>query len=208
MQKMRLNKKDPILAAFVLALMFPILTQQVFTEENANYVYPTIEFDAIQLNATAYRFHSGNTLNFTFTLTTKKGVRASCSYHYTYYNWLGRDPPHMGRLDQNWYRNGEPAGHSYSGVGIQGEGRIRGKKTHIVDTAGNHTINWNWLLTIDGDGEGYLDVNFVTEVKLKIESPDPIPIILLAIGAGGAGAAIVGAKFFLKRRRNEQSSSI
>jgi hypothetical protein len=206
MEEMRVNKKGVVLAALVLALMFPILTQQVSTEENANYVNPTIEFDAIQLNVTAYRFYSGDTLNFTFIFTTQEGVLASYPEHCTHHNELEL----RGRLNKTCYRDGKRTSRSYCELGTEGWGRTWNEHIHIVETAGNHTINWNWLFLAHEDPEGYLDINFLTEVKLKIETlpTEPIPTqTLLAVGAGGAGvgAAIVGATSFLNKRRNKRS---
>jgi len=206
MEEMRVNKKGVVLAALVLALMFPILTQQAFTEENANYVYPTIEFDAIQLNATAYRFYSGDTLNFTFTFITKEGVLAICPENYTdCYSAKGDAYLHITK-----HLDGRRTSSGSRYKGGSGSGWAHNQRIQTVRTAGNHTINYNWLFLADEDPEAYLDINFLTEVRLKIEKlpTEPIPTqTLLAIGAGGAGvgAAIVAATSFLNKRRNKRS---
>ena len=203
---MRVNKNDLVLAALVLALMFPILTQQAFAEENANYVYPTVEFDAVQLNATAYRFYSGDTLNFTFIFTTRKGVLAICPENYTdCYSAKGDAYLHI-----TTYLDGRRTSSGSRYKGGTGSGWAHNQRIQTVRTAGNHTINYNWLFLADEDPEGYLEINFLTEVRLKIETlpTEPIPTqTLLAIGAGGAGvgAAIVAATSFLNKRRNKRS---
>ena len=203
---MRVNKNDIVLAALVWALMFPILTQQVFTEDNANYVYPIIEFNAVQLNATAYRFQSGDTLNFTFTFTTQEGVLASYPENYTNcYSSKGE-----AYLYITTYLDGRRASSGSRYKGGSGSGWAHNQRIQTVRTTGNHTINYNWFFLADEDPEGYLDINFLTEVKLKIEKlpTEPIPTqTLLAIGAGGAGvgAAIVAATSLLNKRRNKRS---
>ena len=204
-EKIRVNKKDLALAAFVLTL-FPVLTRQVFTEENVNHVYPTIEFDAIQLNPTAYRFHSGNTLNFTFTFTTQEGVLASYPENYTNCGSAKGEA----YLYITSYLDGRRTSSSSHYKGGHGSGWAHNQHIQTVRTAGNHTINYNWLFTIDEDAEGYLDINFLTEVKLKIEElpTKPFPTQnLLAIGIGGAGvgAAVVGVISFMNKRRNKRS---
>jgi len=192
------------LVLFLAFLLSPLL-QQTLAEEDVRYVYPIIETNCEQINATAYRFHSGDTLNFTFIFTTQEGVLASFPEHYTHYNKLYK----AGHLNKTCYRDGSQTHRSYCGLGIEGSGRTWNEHIQIVETAGNHTIDWNWLFLIDEDAEGYLDINFLTEVILQIEElpTEPFPTQnLLAIGVGGAGvgAAIVGAIFFVKRR-NERS---
>ena len=202
-----MRKKVLLLATLVLALVFPVLAQQVSAEEDAYYVYPTIEFDAVQLNATAYRFHSGDTLNFTFTFTTQGGVLSSYPEHYTEYIRSKKS----GNLNITCYLDGIRTSTSYYGLGVEGSGRTWNAHIHTVRTVGNHTINYNWLFTIDEDAEGYWDINFLSEVKLKIEKlpaePIPTDTLLLAGGAIGASMASVtiGALFFINKRRNKPS---
>lgn len=198
-----MRKKVLFLVALVLALVLSVSTQQGFTEENTNYVYPTIEFDAIQLNATAYRFYNGDTLNFTFTFTTQEGVLASYPEHYTNYGKTEKTC----HLNKSVYLDGRRTSRSYCSLGVLGSGRTWNEHIITVRTAGNHTIKWKWLFTIDEDAEGYLDINFLTEVKLKLEqlptAPFPIESLLMVGAAGGACVAIVGAAFFVNKRRNK-----
>jgi len=192
--------------ALVLAFLLSSLPQKTFAEEDVRYVYPIIETDCEQINATAYRFHSGDTLNFTFTFTTQEGVLASYPENYTN---CGKSKK-SGHLYITSCLDSRRTSYAHYGKGVEGSGWVHNQHIQTVRTAGNHTINYNWLFTIDEDAEGYLDINFLTEVKLKIEKlpTEPFPThTLLAIGVGGAsvGAAIVGATFFINKKRNKHS---
>lgn len=200
-----MRKKVLFFAALVFTLGFPILMQQVFAEENANYVYPTIEFDAIQLNATAYRFHNGDTLNFTFTFTTQEGVLASFPEHYTDYSKTEK----RAHLNKSVYLDDRRTSRSYRDLGVEGAGRFWNDHTITVRTAGNHTIEYNWLFTIDENAEGYLDINFLTEVKLKLEKLPTTPFPIQSLLTGGIigasiSSAIIGAVFFVNKRRTKR----
>ena len=198
-----MRKKVLFLVALVLALVFSIPMQQTFAEEN-EYVYPTIEFDAIKLNATAYRLHNGDTLNFTFTFTTQEGVLASYPEHYTDYSKTEK----TGHLNITCYLDGRRTRSSYRGLGVEGSGTVWNENIQTVRKAGDHTIEYNWLFTIDEDAEGYLDINFLTEVKLKLErlptSPFPTQSLLLAGVVGGVCVAVVGAVFFVNKRHSKR----
>lgn len=198
-----MRKRVLFLAALVLVLVFSTSTRQTFAEEN-DYVYPTIEFDAIQLNATAYRFHNGDTLNFTFTFTTQEGVLASYPEHYTDYGKTEKTC----HLNKSVYLDGRRTSYSYTGLGVEGSGRTWNEHVITVRKAGDHTIKWEWLFTVDENAEGYLDINFLTEVKLKIEklptSPFPTQSLLTIGAVGAACVAIVGGAFFVNKRRSKR----
>ncbi|NIW15742.1 MAG: hypothetical protein GWN31_17870, partial [Candidatus Thorarchaeota archaeon] len=83
-----MRKRIVLLAFSVLFLILSTLTPKVFTEESLEYptiIYPTIESSGIQLNATAYRLHSGDTINLTFSFTTDEFVSFTLVAYYTHY---------------------------------------------------------------------------------------------------------------------------
>jgi hypothetical protein len=163
-------RKKIVLSAFaVLFLILPTLTQKVSTEESLEYptiVYPTIESTGIQLNATAYRLHSGDTLNLTFSFTTHEFVNFTLLGYYNHYH----ETEEAALVNKTFYRDGVYVGHTYMRYGMGGSGSGTGwtKLGPGVLLPGAHMIEWKWLFTVDEDAEGYFDIDLY-DVKLVLE---------------------------------------
>jgi len=178
------------LALLLVFLLFS-LPQETFAEEE--YVYPVIETNCDRINATAYRFHPGNTLNLTFTF--QGSVYAHYQKNRTHYHKL-ESIYSSGRFYWfYWFDGIGGPGHNegYQDVGFEGYGSSRGSWQAGFPEAGEHTIKIVYLFTTYGDADGFYVINFLSDPKLTLEEMNsPIPTVPLVI-AGGCGAAIAFA---------------
>jgi len=159
-----------LLAFSVLFLILSTLTPTVFTEESLEYptiIYPTIESTGIQLNATTYRLHSGDTMNLTFSFTTDEFINFTLVGYYTEYYETEKGA----LVNRTFHKDGVLAGYTYIRWGLGGSGgggRHCTKWGPGVLLPGAHTLAWKWLFTVDGDAEGYCDIELY-DVKLTLE---------------------------------------
>lgn len=199
---MKAKVETILMLTLILAFLMFSLPQQTLADEE--YVYPVIETNCEQINVTAYRFHNGDTLNFNFNFTIQEGVLASFPEHYTDYG----ETEKTCHLNKSVYLDDRRTSRSYCGLGVKGSGSTWNEHIITVRETGDHTIKWEWLFTVDEDAEGYLDINFLSEVNLKLEklptSPFPTQCLLTVGAVGGACVAIVGATFFVYKRRNKR----
>ena len=199
-------RKKVLFLALILALVFSVSTQQGFTEENANYVYPIIETNCDQINATTYRFYPGDTLNFTF--TTSGSVYAYYPKNYTTNVETEYPPGYVTSTDFArfyWFESidGSSLDHSV-GYMIASDGCSLGYMRFGFHNAGEHTIKIVYRFKGYGDYKGYFEMNFHSERKLRLEeiNSTPIPMIpLLVSGVSGAVIAfVVSAVIWHKRK--------
>lgn len=189
-----------MILTFVLLLAFLLLPQQALADEDVRYVYPVIETNCDRINATAYRFHPGNYLNFTFTFTTSESVYA---YYYRnitiYQNFYGN-----GRFYDFFWSDGIQSGEGYRHIGTgEGYGYTRGYVQVGFAEAGEHTVEIIYLFITYGDADGFIEMNFLLEPRLTIEkiNSTPVPLIPLLTGgvSGAAIAFVVSAVIWHKR---------
>lgn len=183
-------------------------------------ITPRMDTTGIQLNETAYRLRSGETLSFTFEFSTNRTGTASFVINYT----ISVDIHYTGICDsylkENTYLDDVRRGYTYHsfltnqveglvGHYTAGGGRSWSNNTSYILSGGDHVLKHVILFMIEGEAEGYVDINFLSEVVLTVvesELPFLTPQQLLAISAatgGAATAAIIGAALFIKKRRSK-----
>jgi hypothetical protein len=159
-----MKKEIVLLILASLSLMLLILTPQVSAGEDLEYVYPTIESSGIQLNATAYRLHSGDTINLTFSFTTHEFVNFTLLEYYNYYGESEKES----YVNATFYIDGVYGGYFYRDIGPDwASGRSRSKVMSFL-LPGTHVIEWKWLFKVHEDGEGYFEIDFYG-VKLILQ---------------------------------------
>jgi hypothetical protein len=195
--------------AFVLLLAFLLfpLSYQTLADEDVRYVYPVIETNCDQINATAYRFQPGDTLNYTYTFTTSgHHTIAYIPKNYTTHLEIEYPPGHYTSTDFarfyvfEWIDGVGGPGHNEC-FRLAGDGTSLGYKQYGF-SAGEHEIKIVYLFKAYGDYKGYFEINFHSERKLRLEevnSPMPTPLILIGGISGASIAFIVSAVIWHKK---------
>jgi hypothetical protein len=184
-------KKALLLIALMLAFIFLVSTQRGFTAENPEYVYPSVETNCEQLNATAYRFRPENYLNLTFTFTISEPV-----YVYYYRNiTLYQNVSGNGRLYDNLWVDGAQSDEGYIYVGTgEGYGYMQGHMQLGFDDTGEHMIKISYAFITYGDTEGFYQMNFRLEPRLVLERKNSwmsiLPFLIGGVSGGGIAFAI------------------
>jgi hypothetical protein len=196
-----------LIFALLTSLLFS-LPQQTLADEDVRVVYPSIETNCEQINATAYRFRPGNFLNLTFTFTVSEPVYV---YYYRnitlYQNFNG-----SGRLYDNLWVDGKQSdeGYIYVGTGA-GYGYMRGHIQLGFDEAGEHTIKISYAFITYGDTEGFYQMNFLLEPRLTLEIKNSaMPTLLLLItGVSGGGVAFaISAVIWHKNKTKKEKNNV
>ena len=208
-----MRKKVLLLVALVLALVFSISTQQTFADEDVRYIYPSIETNCDQINATAYRFYPENTLNFTFTFTTNGPVYAYYQNNYTTNVETEYPPGYVTSTDFarfywfEWFDGVGGPGHS-EGFMVASDGGSLSSWRVSFSEAGEHMIEIVYLFKGYGDYKGFFEMNFLSEPNIRLEKKSSalIPMIpLLVSGVSGAVIAfVISAVIWYKRRGGKQ----
>ncbi len=190
-----MKAKVEIISTLALLLVFLLfsLPQQTFGEEDAGYVYPVIETNCDQINATTYRFHPGNSLNFTCTFATQEYVHIWFLRNFS--SHIEHDSPYytstsFARIYLFICQDGVQKELGYK---LAGDGEERGAIC-LGYREGEHPHKIIYLFQTYGDFDGFYELNFLTEPKFKIEKAElpTIPTVPLLI-TGGSGAAIAFA---------------
>jgi hypothetical protein len=198
----------------LLAFLLFLLPQQTLADEDVHYVYPTIETNCDQINATAYRFHPGNTLNLTFTFTTSRPVYAYFQKNYTW-NVEGEYP--LGYVTATdfarfywfeWFDGIGGPGHN-EGFMLASDGEDMGSWQMGFPEVGEHTIKIVYLFKGYGDYKGFFELKFLSEPKLTLEemnSPMPtIPILIGGVSGAGIAFAITAVIWHKKNSKKEEN---
>lgn len=192
-----MKAKVETIFAFVVLLAFLLLPHQTFADEDVHYVYPVIETNCEQINATAYRFQPGDTLNLTFTFqgpamicyAENRTSHAEIEYPPNY-NWTAWPPQHVGLWEFRFTDDKENTDcYTYTSAG---DGASLSSWKLGIPEAGEHTLKIVYLFKVYGDIEGFYEINFLSERKARLEewTPPPYPTQLLMIsGVSGAAAA-------------------
>jgi len=210
---MKMKAKVETIFAFLLLSAFLLfsLPQQTLADQQ-DYVYPVIETDCEQFNATAYRFHPGDTLNFTFTVQgpVYAWYAENCtSYANVTYPPGGYIRSHVMFCAFQFYdgrqyclvRTGFGTGRDFSSWG-----------TGVFE--GEHTLKVVYLLNAtEEDFVGFLEVNFLSERKLRLEeweppeyTPSHLPTSQMLISGvtGAAAAFVVSAVIWHKKNAKKE----
>jgi len=191
-------KVEVILMLVLLASLLFSLPQQTLADEDVRYVYPIIETNCDRINATAYRFHLGNTLNLTFTFTTSGPVYAHFQKKYTFNVETEYPPGYVTFTDFarfHWFEwlDGIGGPSRNEGFMVASNGGDMGSFRAGFQEAGEHTIKIVYLFKGYGDYKGFFEMNFLLEPKLTLEEMNsPMPTIPILIG-GISGACIAFA---------------
>ena len=157
-------------------------------EEDARYVYPVIETNCEQINATAYRFQPGDTLNLTYTV--QGPVTVCYEENYTIYSYHTENS--YARFWQLWFIDGKQTGYCSRPAGI-GTGYDFSHGKDGIHEEGEHTLKIVYLFEAYGDFEGFYELNFLSDRRATLEELNlPISTIPLLI-SGVCGAAIAFA---------------
>jgi len=195
-----MKAKVETIFAFVLLLAFLPLPQQTLAEEDARYVYPVIETNCEQINATAYRFQPGDTLNLTYTV---QGPVTVCyaenwtSYSEIIYppdyNWTAWPPQHAGLWEFQFTDDKENTDcYTYTSAGTGAGVSFSSWKIGIPEE-GEHTLTIVYLFKVYGDVAGFYEIKFLSERRATLEELNlPISTIPLWI-TGVCGAAVAFA---------------
>lgn len=186
-----MKAKVKTILMLALPLAFLLLSQQALADEDMRYVYPVIETSCEQINATAYRFQPGDTLNLTFTF---QGPAMICyAENHTIYSYH-TEKSYAGFWEFRFTDNKENTDcYTYMSAGIGSGGSFSSWKIGIPEE-GEHTLKIVYLFRVDGDVEAFYEMNFLSERRIRLEewTPPPYPTQLLVI-SGVSGAAVAFA---------------
>lgn len=199
--------------AFLIALAIAFLSVSAVTSaplsfawngsnEDIRYIYPQIETNCDRINATAYRFNPGNTLNFTCTFTTQEefvsvGLQKNFT-HYSKVETLSGDA----YFYEYVYGDGICTGGGCRFAGGEGYGSDEGAVgTYFYK--GEHTIKVVCLFRTFGETDGFYVLNFLSEPIFKIEKAEPPPTLTIPLLIGGcSGATIVLSAVFWHKKNS------
>lgn len=153
--------KVEAILTFALLLAFLLLPQQTLADEDVRYVYPRMETNCEQINATAYRFQPGDTLNLTYTV---QGPIIICyEENWTFHTEMIYPPGYCtetsyARFWELWFTDGEQTGYCYRSA--CGDGGDRSRRKDGIHEEGEHTLKIVYLFKGYGDFEGFYELNF------------------------------------------------
>jgi len=211
-EKIRMKAKFETISTLALLLVFLLfsLPQETFAEEE--YIYPVIETNCEQMNATAYRFQPGDTLNLTFTF--QGPVYANYTKNRTQYHKL-ESIYNSGRF--YWFYwfdgiGGPSHNEGYQDVGFEGYGCSRGSWQAGFPEAGEHTVKIVYLFTTYGDADGFYVINFHSERKLRLEemnSPMPtLPVLISGVSGAAVAFAVSGVIWHKKNSAKKEENNV
>ena len=207
-----MKAKVETIFAFLLLLAFLLfsLPQQTLADQQ-DYVYPVTETNCEQINATAYRFQPGDTLNLTYTV--QGPVTVCYEENWTCYSVITYPPGYYtetsyARFWELWFIDGKQTGYSYTSAGI-GTGYDFSRGKDGIHEEGEHTLKIVYLFKGYGDFEGFYELNFLSERRATLEELNlPISTIPLLI-SGVSGAAIAFAvSAVIWRKKNSAKKEV
>lgn len=175
------------LYVFLIMASLSVASKQILADENWRYIYPIIETNCEQLNATAYRFYSGDTLNLTFAF--KGTVLVHYEENYSSYIEVKRLQPNLySYLFELLVSDGKV---SNFGKTAAGNGRDF-SWWEIGYLEGEHTLKV--VYRFETNEEASYVINFHSPRRLGIRewTPSPMPLTPLLI-SGISGAAVAFA---------------